>query len=179
MMMWTSNTSSPKTELGTDYIWSEKNIYIDLVVRKVNEYLPIELKYATKQITEQISRFGEKLDKKIAIVKSQGAQNFIAYNFWKDVRRLELVKKRFKANVNHGLAVMLTNDPSYQRGRSSWANCEEMSMEAGKHGRSRHWHRPPAGGKDKFNFDLDAEYTIDWHTCKLHNHDFQYCVVEV
>jgi hypothetical protein len=45
-----------------DYVW-ESELYLDIVVRKEDEYLPIELKYKTKKEKISINRFGENLGK--------------------------------------------------------------------------------------------------------------------
>ncbi|MDD5870401.1 MAG: hypothetical protein PUC77_02800 [Bacteroidales bacterium] len=97
--------------LGGDYVWN-KDMRVDIVVEKDGKFIPIELKYKTKEIKKDIPRFDEVLNG-VAIIKNQGAQNEAKYGFWKDVRRIELLKKRFKA-VPGGLALFLTNDPSYQ-----------------------------------------------------------------
>ena len=39
-----------------NYIW-ESELRLDILVRKGNEYLPVELKYKTKRVTKGILRF--------------------------------------------------------------------------------------------------------------------------
>ena len=86
----------------SNYIW-ESELRLDILVRKGSEFLPIELKYKTKKVNKDILRFGEKISD-IIVLKNQGAQDWGKYDFWKDVRRVELVKQRFR-NVKNGLAV--------------------------------------------------------------------------
>gem|GEM_PF-1752970 len=168
----------PYREFGEDYIWKNA-LYVDVVVRKGDEYIPVELKYPTRRVASKIDRFGEALAEDVVIVKDQGAQNFVAYDFWKDVRRIELVKKRFSA-VNTGFAIMLTNDSSFMRSHRETANCLEMSIEEGLHSRSRHWQRPPGGVSTGtyVNFDLDVEYYVQW-TTTAGLEGFYYCIIEV
>ena len=101
-------------KIGSLYPW-KSNIYVDLVIRKGNRFVAIELKYLTKEIKKQISRFGEKLDKEYPIVRSQGAQDLGLYNVWRDVKRIEVLKHRFE-NCVGGIALLLTNDKYYRSG---------------------------------------------------------------
>ena len=66
-----------------NYIW-ESELRLDILVRKGNEYLPVELKYKTKRVTKGILRFEEKITN-IEVLKNQGAQDLGMYDFWKDV----------------------------------------------------------------------------------------------
>ena len=50
----------PRSELQ-NYIW-DSELRLDIVVKKDGEYCPIELKYKTKKVERQISRFDEMLD---------------------------------------------------------------------------------------------------------------------
>ena len=102
----------PKSELE-NYVW-DSELRLDVVVKKDSEYCPVELKYKTKKVERQISRFDETLHEKVVVMKNQGAQDLGMYDFWKDVRRVELVRKRF-ARVKGGLAVFVTNDKSYTK----------------------------------------------------------------
>ena len=99
----------PRSELD-GYRWNSE-LRLDLVVHQGNEFLPVELKYKTRSISRRIERFGELLTEAAVVVKNQGAQDLGRYDFWKDVRRLELVRRRFAA-VKNGLALFVTNDPS-------------------------------------------------------------------
>lgn len=125
----------PHKELD-NYIW-ENELRIDILVRKGNEYLPVELKYKTKRVTKDILRFGEKIAN-IDVLKNQGAQDLGMYDFWKDVRRIELVRKRFK-NVHNGVAVFVTNDSQYTNPSRDTSNNKEFNMNAGVHGKQKHW----------------------------------------
>lgn len=102
----------PKETLGSGYVWGN-DMKVDIVVVKDGEYVPIELKYKTQEIPGiNIDRFGEVL-KGVQIVKNQSAQNEAKYAFWKDVRRIELLKERF-SSIKSGVALFMTNDYSYQ-----------------------------------------------------------------
>ena len=76
----------PKDELE-GYVW-DSELRLDIVVKKNDEFCPVELKYKTKKVERRIARFDEMLDDSIVIMKNQGAQDLGMYDFWKDVRRL-------------------------------------------------------------------------------------------
>lgn len=118
------------------YEWAS-DLRLDIVVRKDGKYAVVELKYPTKRIESEIHRFGRLLKRKdkngkdggtlFEIVKNQGAQDLVRYNFWKDVRRVEIIKALFPESVIGGVAVMLTNDSYYTRSLKPGTLCEAFS----------------------------------------------------
>ncbi|MBR5492892.1 MAG: hypothetical protein IKV77_07175 [Alistipes sp.] len=167
----------PKTELG-NYIW-DSELRLDIVVKKDGEYCPVELKYKTKKVERQISRFDEMLDDKVVVMKNQGAQDLGMYDFWKDVRRVELVRNRFK-NVKGGLAVFVTNDQLYTKASRQNSNNYLLNMTEGKHSAIKHWQNEDsacAKMKSYKSFEVEKEYSIKWHHRNVDNIPFHYCVV--
>lgn len=164
----------PLKALGKSYIWKNE-MKVDIVVEKGGEFIPIELKYKTKSIPDlQIPRFNEKI-KDAEIIKDQSAQNLAKYDFWKDVRRIELLEKRFKA-VTGGLAIFLTNDPSYQREPKENAMSYTHSIEGGDHGPVRN-----ALSDERIQFRLRQNYTIEWSADldKDNPNQFEYILLQV
>ena len=169
----------PKTELG-NYIW-DSELRLDIVVKKDGEYCPVELKYKTKKVERQISRFDEMLDDKVVVMKNQGAQDLGMYDFWKDVRRVELVRNRFK-NVKGGLAVFVTNDQLYTKASRQNSNNYLLNMTEGKHSAIKHWQNEDsacAKMKSYKSFEVEKEYSIKWHHRNVDNIPFHYCVVYI
>ena len=169
----------PKTELG-NYIW-DSELRLDIVVKKDGEYCPVELKYKTKKVERQISRFDEMLDDKVVVMKNQGAQDLGMYDFWKDVRRVELVRNRFK-NVKGGLAVFVTNDQLYTKASRQNSNNYLLNMTEGKHSVIKHWQNEDsacAKMKSYKSFEVEKEYSIKWHHRNVDNIPFHYCVVYI
>lgn len=162
----------PLNALGDEYVWKTE-MKVDIVVEKDGEFIPIELKYKTKAINEKISRFGEKL-KQAEIVKDQSAHNIAKYAFWKDVRRIELLKKRFKA-VPGGLAIFLTNDPSYQSKPTKGTKSFSHSIERGKHAKER------GALLSLPEFELDKAHEIKWSADldKNNLNQFEYILLKV
>ena len=57
-----------------NYIWKNE-LKLDILVRKGNEFLPIELKYKTKRHCKKIYRFNEEMPNDVEVLKNQGAQD--------------------------------------------------------------------------------------------------------
>ncbi len=160
------------------YLWKNE-LRLDIVVSKDSEYVPIELKYKTKAVSKPMPRFGEQLEEEIAVMKNQGAQDLGMYDFWKDVRRLEMVRSRFE-NISGGLAVFMTNDKSYLRQTKPSSNNCLFSMSQGCHGRRKHWlDASKSTAKDRPDFDVEKEYAVNWKTIEVDGIDLDYCIVEV
>lgn len=159
-----------------------ERLYLDIVVAKEGKYVPIELKYKTKEVAVAMERFGEPFseagDGVAGALKSHGAQDLGRYDFWKDVKRLELVKSRF-GNVEGGLAVFLTNDTTYKAKPKglienfSMAEGEPLPME-------KHWSdatRPTAEGRP--DFEVSKGYELRWQERQLGGIDFHYCILAI
>ena len=161
-----------------NYIWKNE-LKLDILIRKGTEYLPVELKYKTKKHSKKITRFNEYLDRSIDVLKNQGAQDLGMYDFWKDVRRVELVRRRFTA-VKNGLAVFVTNDKQYLNHTRESSNNLMLNMAEGHHGTVRHWQQSNTTcAKTHPDFDLDNEYDIQWNHNTYEGVEFHYCIVEI
>ena len=167
----------PKSELD-NYKWNSE-LRLDIVVKKDGEYCPVELKYKTKKVERQITRFDEVLHDKVVVMKNQGAQDLGMYDFWKDVRRVELECKRFD-KVKNGLAVFLTNDPSYTKQGKSTSNHINFSMAEGQHTPQKYWLNPESTcAHTHVNFDVEKEYVINWHANVVDSVGFNYCILTI
>ena len=168
----------PKSELP-NYVW-DSELGLDIVVKKDGEYCPVELKYKTKKVERKISRFDELCSDEVVVMKNQGAQDLGMYNFWKDVRRIELVRNRFK-KVKNGLAVFVTNDVSYTKEGKSSSNHYLLGMTGDiTRLKYKHWGNPESTcAKTHPNFDVEQTYDIEWHCRKTDNVEFHYCIVTI
>jgi hypothetical protein len=81
-----------------------KAMHIDLWIERGADLLAIELKYKTRPISYQHG------DEQFNVL-SHGAQDLGRYDFIKDVQRLEACVDAHPSA--RGLAILLTNDPSY------------------------------------------------------------------
>ena len=166
------------TNILKGYDW-DSNMRIDIVVRRGDEYVPIELKYVTKKVIRDYMRFGI-LVKGMEILKNQAAQDIRRYDFWKDVRRIELIKRIFPT-VRNGLAVFLTNDPSYLKDPKVDSVCAPFSMSGNREiGRGKmDWQGSPATAKNHKPFQLDGFYRLEWNKTNIDNIDFEYTILKI
>ena len=103
--------------------WGETP-YFDIVLEhevddNTSRYIGIELKYKLKEVKlkeENINfkRLGVPGKKGIKLVSNQAAENEGRYDFWKDVKRLELLAEHFKESVIGGIDIFLTNQGNYK-----------------------------------------------------------------
>ena len=156
--------------------YKPQNLYIDIVVEKDGEFLPIELKYKTMPINAEIYRFGEKLEK-VEILKNHGARDLGAYDFWRDVSRIECLIKRFN-NVKNGIALFVTNDKGYwtlpKMGTNP--NYANFSMKDGVHNQKKTWLGNTAMSAARPSFNVNKEYELVW---KDHDLPFRYCLLQI
>ena len=162
-----------------NYVW-DSELRLDIVVKKDSEYCPVELKYKTKKVERKISRFDEELAGNVVVMKNQGAQDLGMYDFWKDVRRVELVRNRFE-RVKGGLAVFVTNDVFYTKGSKETSNNYLFNMSAGKaHSKQKYWAKPESTcAKTHPNFEVEREYSIEWKMREIDKVGFYYCIVTI
>ncbi len=165
----------PLSELK-GYIW-DSELRLDLLIRKGKDFLPIELKYKTKAVRKRLLRFGESVSEDVEVMKNQGAQDLGKYDFWKDVRRIEIVRNRF-SNIKNGLAVFLTNDPMYpQRGREK-SNHINFSMDEGSHDKKKDWlDKESSCRKTHPDFEVEKQYSLHWETTVVDGVTLFYTIV--
>jgi len=166
------------TDILKGYEW-DSNMRIDIVVSRQGKYIPVELKYTTRLVRRDAMRFGIEV-KQLEVMRNQGAHDNIRYNFWKDVRRVELVKKIFPT-VDHGLVVFLTCDPAYTKAPRRDSSCAPFSM-AGEEpvgGGFMDWNGTPATRTSHRPFHLDGRYQIKWIPVTIDDVEFHYTILEV
>lgn len=85
---------------------NSKEYHIDIVVEDQGLLYPIELKFKTNAATCA----GLFCD---IILKNHGAHDINRFLFWKDVDRIELLKRVFEKKISEGYVIMLSNDDNY------------------------------------------------------------------
>lgn len=167
----------PLSELR-GYIWNNE-LRMDVMVRKGKEFLPIELKYKTKSMYKRLFRFGESISTEVEVMKNQGAQDIGKYDFWKDVRRIEIVRNRFES-INNGLAVFVTNDPVYLQSGRETSNHIKFSMTEGRHGKEKHWiDTRSTCCKTHPDFEVENDYSIQWNTKTVEGISMYYTLLTI
>jgi len=91
--------------------------YLDLLVAVGSDRVAIELKYKTRKLSHTYA------DEAFEI-QNHGAQDLGRYDFLLDVQRIERFVKEGRAKA--GLAVLLTNDPSYWSTTSRSGSVDQM-----------------------------------------------------
>ncbi|WP_086296206.1 hypothetical protein [Campylobacter devanensis] len=157
---------------------------IDILVFINNEWIPIELKYKTKNSGE--GALEDKKTQEVFNLKNQGAKNIGCYLYLKDIERIERIKEAVKNNFKEDYAVFLTNDETY-RNAPREINCdyEEFSLEDGaiKEGWLK-WKKYP-GKKGIGDFiTLKGSYQIKWNEFSKVNEErsdgtFYYLVTKI
>ena len=165
-----------KSKLLSEHDYKPQNLYIDIVVEKDGEFLPIELKYKTVPLNKDISCFGETVNGE-NLLKNHGARDLGAYDFWRDVSRIECLIKRFN-NVKSGIALFVTNDQGYwtlpKMGTNP--NYANFSMRDGAHSREKTWQGNTAMSAARPSFNVNNEYELVW---KDHDLPFRYCLLQI
>ena len=155
-----------------NFPWNS-DLYIDIVVEKAGEFVPIELKYPTADIAGSFKRFGELINDGSLILNGSGAHNDTCYKYWRDVRRLEALRASFCRTIVGGLAIMVTNDLSYQAApKSQGAKYAKFAANDGRQIRKSEdknmsWQNE-ANMKDNGHPDflIDGTYSLKWEEMK-------------
>ncbi|MBL1214775.1 MAG: hypothetical protein HND52_15560 [Ignavibacteriae bacterium] len=163
------------------YPWvNERKISIDIVVNRQNVFLPIEIKYKTKQQILNEFIFGEELNVEL---HEHGAKNENCYYFWKDVKRNELLLNSFNRIEENGLTLFITNDDRYKNEPRKFSQYAPFSIHQNKEvdaNTQMSWDETNGAISDdrrrKFpSFSLINAYKISWQNMGLENHIFTIC----
>jgi hypothetical protein len=159
------------------------DIYFDIVVYKNREYAIVELKYATKKISDEVvntlysrapikTRFGVSVNE--IAMKNQRGQNLIMYRYCKDIRRIEYLcgknwkepqgpQKNMPTHIVGGIALLITNDHLYwTKPQKKDAAYQNFSLDGGKEIQDVSWHGNSSHLDDYPNFSLAYPYTCTW-----------------
>jgi hypothetical protein len=156
-----------------NYPWSDfRNIYIDIVLLKNGIYYPIEIKFKTKTQAIMQHLFG---GQHMINLGNHGAQNIGCYDFWKDIKRLELFESTFP-NVEQGIMLFVSNDEMYPNpplnGNAGYA---QFSIHHGKSvltNETLDWNRALEISRNRPRIQLSREYHINWTNLPLPQHHY-------
>ncbi len=175
----------PKKVLGKEYQWGKENdkVSVDLVIYKDDEYIPIELKFKTRKEELNINLFG--CDKKIELAM-QGARNNTSYDFWKDVKRIEIIKNKF-AYVKAGIVLFVTTDERYKKEPekgSQYAPFSTHEKRVLKAGTKLAWdERKTKVSKNKKTrhpeFTVSHDYELNWKDVGSKKQELKYLLLSV
>ena len=165
------------------------HLSIDIVVEKEGLFAAVELKYATKPINEKESLFGEELLPGTKILKNQAAVDIVMYNFWKDVRRIEMLTSVFP-KVMGGFTVIVTNCNLYWDSPKENVMYTPFSLHEGNTVGSGilAWNGNPSKSllKDHPNFIINSAYYCHWDdtnisatACNKNKDKFKYLIEKI
>jgi hypothetical protein len=157
----------------SNYPWKDSNnIYIDIVVFVGGRYYPIEIKYKTVSQAVSLKVFGTPSP---VILGHHGAQNIGCYDFWKDIKRLELFEENFE-NVEQGIMLFVTNDPSYlQPPRNNEVGYAQFSIEEYREieiGTILDWNGALSISVNRPPITLKRDYSLKWNELNLTQHKY-------
>ena len=158
------------------YPWNNGVISIDIIVESPNkQYLPIEIKYKTKGKEIETKLFGE--DNNRMKLKDQGARSNAKYDFWKDVKRIELLEIKFE-NVVEGIALFVTNDKNYKmKPRNTNVQYYNFRIDANKNiSKEMYWNNNTTDETKKSRPNFKFEYNYNLAIKDIDNSDFYYIV---
>lgn len=160
-------------KLISNYEWSDiNNIYIDIVLEKDNLFYPIEIKYKTEEQILPLSIFGQNINIKL---KRQGANNIGCYDFWKDIKRLELLEQTF-TNVKRGIVLFVTNDVKYLKLPSNKnVGYAQFSINQGReiaNNSCLKWNGDLSIANKRPGFTLNNDYSINWNKMNIQEHHY-------
>ena len=151
----------------SDFHWGNDNMYIDIVVRKDDEYVPIELKYVTDSFTPQgnggmATNFLGQTYGPVEVLKRHSAQDIRCYDFWKDVKRIEFLKSTFPRVVG-GFCLILTNEKSLVKGPTDEASYRDFGLKNGSLSpRVKQWKPKIKTSEGRPGFSNKQNYPIQW-----------------
>ena len=166
------------TDILEGYDW-DSNMRVDIVVSRGGEYVPVELKYTTRRVVRDMERFG-RMVRGIEVMRQQSAQDIRRYDFWKDVRRIELIRRIFPA-VRNGLAVFMTCDPGYLSEPREGSASAPFSMSGTRPlgGCIMDWNGPSASRDSHRPFHLDGRYQLQWASAEIDGVSFHYTIANI
>lgn len=157
----------------SNYPWKDSNnIYIDIVVFTEGKYYPIEIKFKTISQTLPFNLFGTPSP---IVLGHHGAQNIGCYDFWKDIKRLELFEEKFESVVQ-GIMLFVTNDESYplkprndEVGYAQFSIHENRTVESGQ---TLDWNGALTISVNRPPITLNNCYNINWKELNLQQHKY-------
>lgn len=163
------------------YNESDKKLKVEIDIFIPKEKIGIELKYKTKEGT--FKEHGETFN-----LKQHGAQNLGRFDYFDDIRRLQLLKR--ESIIEKGYAIFLTNDPLYWRPiqRKNFSSNFSMEDERIIESNSKlSWSRNPSEGsvtkKRLFPNNpivIDKKHQLKWFEfSNIRDVSFKYLMIDV
>ena len=109
------------------------------------------------------------------ILGHHGSQNIGCYDFWKDIKRLELFEQTFE-KVEKGIMLFITNDESYQLPpRNNEVGYAQFSINQNRiveSGQTLDWNGALSISVNRAPIHLVNSYFLKWSEMKLKQHKY-------
>ena len=156
-----------------NYLWKDSNnIYFDIVVLANGKYYPIEIKFKTVSQTVPLKVFGIPSQ---VILGHHDAQNIGCYDFWKDIKRLELFEEMFE-HVEQGIMLFVTNDENYlQKPRNNDVGYAQFSIDENRtveSGQTLDWNGALSISVNRPPITLYNSYILNWQKLNFNQHKY-------
>ena len=187
-MAWVIKERYRDAKVRLEYVPAfDDKMHIDILVFISNEWIPIELKYKTKNSKKE--KMTDQITQEVFNLKNQGAKDIGCYLYLKDIMRIESIKQEVKNNFEEGYAVFLTNDKTYLKSPQN-NDCvyKDFSLQHGitKHGELK-WAEHTGAGTKKGIEDpiiLKGIYKMEWNEFSKVNEErsdgtFYYLVTKI
>lgn len=167
----------------------ETKVYVDMVVYKDTEYIPVELKYKTKHCEVTNSVCGRE---EVYELTNQNAQDQGKYQVRKDIYRVEQLIEKY--NSSTGYVLFITNDKKYMEDTSikstqdaNFSMHNQYSIPKG----NVNWNlnidwddaeQIPNSFKGEYGYKLilGNNYIVNWKEySEIGEHTFWYCLFKV
>ena len=163
-MAWVIKEMYHDAEVRLEYVptFNDK-MRIDILVFISNEWIPIELKYKTKNSKKE--KMTDQITQEVFNLKNQGAKDINCYLYLKDIMRIESIKQEVKNNFEEGYAVFLTNDKTYlESPQNNDCVYKDFSLEDGaiKEGWLK-WKKYPGKKGIGKSITLEGSYKMKWN----------------
>ena len=178
---WYLHEMVPDSQVRLEFkVFKNEKMYLDIWLQTLG--IAIELKYYTRELN--VEQEGEHF-----ALLNQAAYPPRRYDFISDIQRLERMVHSFEP-TNSGLAILLTNDPSYWKPpRQGWENAVDPTFRIHE-GRvlkgEMAWSRKASEGTKKGRekpLKLKGSYHVNWRDYSILKEEkygkFRYLVVKV
>ncbi len=161
-LAWIIKDEYPDAKVRLEYCPSfDLNMHIDILVIINDKWIPIELKYKTKNCYKVI-------DDEIYNLKTHGAKDVNCYKYLKDIERIERIKEHV-SQFAEGYTIFVTNEISYSK-KPSKPDCVYNQFSLEKHTTKSgilDWGDKASAGTRKNcekPIHLKGNYYIEWNT---------------
>ncbi|MBR1763746.1 MAG: hypothetical protein IJ731_10360 [Eubacterium sp.] len=147
----------------------KSKMYVDIMLKKDDRFIPIELKYRKKKLKKV---YKDDYSNQEIFLTEQSAQDQGRYWFLYDVHRIEKIKDILGERFEKGYAVFLTNDKSYKTAPTKKTKCYDFRIDEKRGVIEKNtflnWAEDTAeSSKGNGGFELKNNYYLNWENYSI------------